>query len=71
MGRVIVAVAVAATLFLGQPAAQPTLSEMWDLWMIPMPLGHELDLQRNVATGAWAAFWLRADGASAKLAGGR
>jgi hypothetical protein len=27
-----------------------------EVWMIPMPLGHELDVQHN-RSGSWRVFW--------------
>jgi hypothetical protein len=69
--RLTAAIILAAFVLLGHVAMQPTVYEAWDLWMVSMPLGYELDVQRNVDSGAWAVYWLAPDGTSTKLAGGR
>jgi hypothetical protein len=38
-----------------------------ELWMMHLPLGHELDLQHTRT--AWTLFWQTADGASTQLGG--
>ena len=32
-------------------------SVVGELWILTLPAGFEMSLQRTAATGAWAAFW--------------
>jgi hypothetical protein len=49
--------------------AQEIKAPGMDLWMVPLPLGHELDVQRT--RSGWAAFGMTPDGSSTRLAGGK
>jgi hypothetical protein len=38
-----------------------------DLWMFPLPLGHEIDYQRHRDSGSWSLFWQEPGGESTVL----
>jgi hypothetical protein len=49
--------------------AQEIKGDGMELWMVSMPLGYELDVQRT--RSGWAVFWMTPDGASTRVAGWR
>jgi hypothetical protein len=59
------AVFLLATFGSAQEIKQPGM----ELWMVPMPLSHELDVQHT--RSGWAMFWMTPDGESTRVAGWR
>jgi hypothetical protein len=63
-----IVVATLATLVLANaPALRSESTPTPDLWMFPLPLGSEIDYQRNRESGVWGVFWQGTDGGSLRF----
>jgi hypothetical protein len=66
----VVAAAFVATMLASGLAIQRESTPTHDLWMLPLPLGYEVDYQRSRGDGDWALFWQDPGGASTPLVRG-
>ncbi len=66
----VVLITLAMGLILEVRALRWASSADYDLWMVQLPAGYDLDIQRSHGGERWAIFWQDFDGSATRIASG-